>query len=211
MTIRSSPSVVAEADPAAGHVQAVGVEHEVHGALRPDGAVVGRVPAHEDLVVPQPQFSARRAFSDVGGKIVLGTPKSHLARTVPLPRFLAAALATSVQGKNPDDLVFTTVSGSVVRSANWRQKVFLAARKQAGISDRFRIHDLRHTAAALMIQAGYPPKMLQEILGHASITTTLHLYPGDMDKYADRLYDAATDAGKAKIRPEDEEDGPVES
>jgi hypothetical protein len=61
-----------------------------------------------------------------------------------------------------------------------------------------------------MIQAGYPPKMLQAILGHASITTTLdlygHLYPGDMDKYADRLGDAATDAGTAKTRPEDEED-----
>jgi integrase len=146
---------------------------------------------------------------------VLGTPKSHLARTVPLPRFLAAALATSVQGKNPDDLVFTTVSGSVVRSANWRQKVFLAARKQAGISDRFRIHDLRHTAAALMIQAGYPPKMLQEILGHASITTTLdlygHLYPGDMDKYADRLDDAADATGEAKIRPEDEKDDPEDT
>jgi site-specific recombinase XerD len=27
-----------------------------------------------------------------------------------------------------------------------------------------------------MIQAGYPPKMLQEILGHASITTTLDLH-----------------------------------
>ena len=100
--------------------------------------------------------------------------------------------------------------------AVWRQKVFLSARKQAGISDRFRIHDLRHAAArirraALMIQAGYPPKMLQEILGHASITTTLdlygHLYPGDMDKHADRLGDAATNAtGKAKIRPDDAED-----
>ena len=37
-----------------------------------------------------------------------------------------------------------------------------------------------------MIQAGYPPKMLQEIMGHASITTTLdlygHLYPGEMDR-----------------------------
>ncbi len=27
-----------------------------------------------------------------------------------------------------------------------------------------------------MVQAGYPPKMLQEIMGHASITTTLDLY-----------------------------------
>ena len=128
-----------------------------------------------------------------------------------VPR-LAAGLAASVQGKNPDDLVFTVASGSVVRSANWRQKVFLPVRKQAGISDRFGIHDLRHTAAALMIQTGYPPKMRQQILGHASITTTLdlygHLYPGDMDKYADRLDDAATDAGTAKIRPEDKEDGP---
>ena len=61
-----------------------------------------------------------------------------------------------------------------------------------------------------MIQAGYPPKMLQEIMGHASITTTLdlygHLYPGDMDRYADRLGDAADNSSKAKMRPEDDED-----
>ena len=58
-----------------------------------------------------------------------------------------------------------------------------------------------------MIQAGYPPKMLQEIMGHASITTTLdlygHLYPGEMDRYADLLDSAA---GKAKIRPDDGDD-----
>jgi hypothetical protein len=51
----------------------------------------------------------------------------------------------------------------------------------------------------------------------ASITTTLdlygHLYPGEMDRYADRLgraaEDAAEDSGKAKIRPDDgkDEDG----
>ena len=59
-------------------------------------------------------------------------------------------------------------------------------------------------------KAGYPPKMLQEIMVHASITTTLdlygHLYPGDMDRYADRLDDAADEAGKAKTRPDDDED-----
>jgi|SRR5690349_20835914 Phage integrase family len=61
-------------------------------------------------------------------------------------------------------------------------------------------------AASLMIQAGYPPKMLQEIMGHASITTTLdlygHLYPGDMDRYADRLGDAAEEADAAKMWPD---------
>jgi hypothetical protein len=81
------------------------------------------------------------------------------------------------------------------------------------LSTRFRVHDLRHTAASLMIQAGYPPKMLQEIMDHASITTTLdlygHLYPGDMDRYADRLDSAADTTDPAKIRPDDDEGGPV--
>ena len=48
--------------------------------------------------------------------------------------------------------------------------------------------------------------MLQEIMGHTSITTTLdlygHLYPGEMDRYAERLDSAAGDADKAKIRPD---------
>ena len=47
-------------------------------------------------------------------------------------------------------------------------------------------------------------------MGHASITTTLdlygHLYPGDMDRYADRLGDAAESADPAIIRPDDTDD-----
>ena len=111
----------------------------------------------------------------------------------------------AVSGKDPDDLIFTMPGGSVLRLSNWRRAVFLPASARARISPRFRIHDLRHTAASLMIQAGYPPKMLQEIMGHASITTTLdlygHLYPGDMDRYADRLDSAADEASKSKTRP----------
>jgi hypothetical protein len=54
--------------------------------------------------------------------------------------------------------------------------------------------------------------VLQEILGHASISTTLDLYrhldPADMDKYTNRLDQAARDVGTAKIRPDDDEDDP---
>lgn len=60
-----------------------------------------------------------------------------------------------------------------------------------------------------MIQAGYPPKMLQEVIGHACITTTLdlygYLYPGEMDRYADRLDGAAGDADAARMRPDDQD------
>jgi integrase len=158
-----------------------------------------------DIDLSRRRIDVRRAFSDVGGRIVLGTPKSHQSRTVPIPRFLSREIAQAVPGKEPDDLVFTMPGGSMLRLPNWRRAVFLSARRRACISPRFRIHDLRHTAASLMIQAGYPPKMLQEIMGHASITTTLdlygHLYPGDMDRYADRLDSAADEASKAKISP----------
>ena len=160
-----------------------------------------------DVDLNRRRIDVRRAFSDVGGRIVLGTPKSHQSRTVPIPRFLAAEIARALLGKGPDDLVFTVPGGSMLRLPNWRRAVCLSARSRACVSSRFRIYDLRHTAASLMIQAGYPPKMLQEILGHASITTTLdlygHLYPGDMDRYADRLDSAADEAGKSKMRPDE--------
>jgi Phage integrase family len=108
-------------------------------------------------------------------------------------------------GKHADELVFTMPSGTVVRLSNWRRAAFQAARARAGLSARFRVHDLRHTAAPLMIQAGYPPKMLQEIMGHASITTTLdlygHLYPGEMDRYADRLDGATVERPSRLVRP----------
>jgi integrase len=131
-------------------------------------------------------------------------------RTVPVPRFLAREITAAITGKNADALVFTMPGGSILRLSNWRRSAFLPARARAGLSARFRIHDLRYTAASLMIQAGYPLKMLQEIMGHVSITMTLdlygHLYPGDMDRYADRLDSAADEAGKAKTRPDDDED-----
>ncbi len=158
-----------------------------------------------DIDLARRRIDVHRAFPDVGGHVMLGTPKSHQSRTVPIPRFLADEIAQAVPGKAPDDLAFTMPGGSMLRLANWRRSVFLSARARARISGRFRIHDLRHTAASLMIQAGYPPKMLQEILGHASITTTLdlygHLYPGDMDRYADRLDSAAGEASKSKMSP----------
>lgn len=171
-----------------------------------------------DIGFDRRRIEVRRAFSDVGGRVVLGTPKSHQSRSVPVPRFIAAELAAAAKGKRTDNLLFTVRGGSIVRLSNWRLSVFLPACARAGTSARFRIHDLRHTAASLMIQAGYPPKMLQEIMGHASITTTLdlygHLYPGEMDRYADRLDEAAgnaldeaaEDADAAKMRPDEDDD-----
>lgn len=63
---------------------------------------------------------------------------------------------------------------------------------------RIRLHDLRHTAATLMLAGGANPKVVSERLGHSSIQITLDLYahvlPGQDDAAADALA-AAVDAG----------------
>ncbi|MEK4008372.1 tyrosine-type recombinase/integrase [Paenibacillus sp. FSL H3-0333] len=41
---------------------------------------------------------------------------------------------------------------------------------------KIRFHDLRHTAASLLLALGYHPKVVSEILGHASVTITLDTY-----------------------------------
>jgi integrase len=41
---------------------------------------------------------------------------------------------------------------------------------------RLRFHDLRHTAATLLLGQGIHPKVVSEMLGHASIMTTLDPY-----------------------------------
>lgn len=90
-----------------------------------------------DIDLARRGIDVRRAFSDVGGQVVLGTPKSHQSRTVPVPRFLARELAAAVTGKHADDLAFTVPGGSVLRLSNWRRAHFLPARARAGLSARF--------------------------------------------------------------------------
>jgi len=46
---------------------------------------------------------------------------------------------------------------------------------EAGLPD-IRFHDLRHTAATLMLQQGVHPKVVQERLGHSDISMTLNTY-----------------------------------
>ena len=64
-----------------------------------------------DIDLARRRIDVRRAFSDVGGHVILGTPKSHQSQTVPVPRFLAHELSAATTGKRADDLVFTMPAG----------------------------------------------------------------------------------------------------
>jgi integrase len=68
------------------------------------------------------------------------------------------------------DLVFCQDNGRPIsRTEDWRE--WKAVLKKAGVRDG-RLHDARHTAATLLIEQGVHIRVVQEILGHARVTTT---------------------------------------
>jgi len=84
-----------------------------------------------------------------------------------------------------------------------------AKRKAAGLPERTRFHDLRHTHATLLLSAGTHPKLAQQRLGHAQINVTLdvysHVIPSLQQAAADKLGallavdDAGTETSDAGI------------
>ncbi len=70
----------------------------------------------------------------------------------------------------------------------------LVRAKEAGLTKKPRIHDLRHTNASWLIQAGIPLTVIQRHLGHESIQTTSDRY-GHLDRKTSRV--VADVVGKA--------------
>lgn len=62
------------------------------------------------------------------------------------------------------------------------------ALRKAGLAE-LRFHDLRHIAASLMLEAGASLKRVQQVIGHASETTTLKIYAHVMRRQRDDATD----------------------
>jgi integrase len=161
---------------------------------------------------------------------VFGGTKTGKPRTVTLPKFLRAMLTEHLAGSIPggagaDALIFTSPEGGIMRHGLFMRRVWYPTIK--GDKKRklkpalpaelhaLRFHDLRHTCAALLIAQGAHPKIIQERLGHASITTTMnrygHLFDGLDATLIDGLDAAHDDAANppdnvTRLRPENEQD-----
>ncbi|MCQ9367984.1 site-specific integrase [Brevibacterium sp. 91QC2O2] len=153
---------------------------ELAGLHGPDvDLVLGRVSVHRNAV-------------EVGSHVILGTPKGHELRSVPLPGFLVAEL----RGRVPAGIVFPGSDGGYARAPRTsatRKSWLKTAVLDAGVP-MLSPHDLRHTAASLAISAGANVKAVQRMLGHKSAALTLDtysdLFPDDLQSVAVAL-DAA--------------------
>ncbi len=123
-----------------------------------------------------------------GGGWYFGEPKtSRSRRTVPFPasvlrslvehrrRQMEARLKAGAHYQN-SDLVFATGEGTPINLRNLTQRHFQPALLRAGLPLKFRLYDLRHSCATLLMIVGENPKVVSERLGHASIVLTLDTY-----------------------------------
>jgi integrase len=72
-------------------------------------------------------------------------------------------------------LIFASGVGTPVNPENLVKRSFKPLLQKAGLPE-IRFHDLRHTCATLLLGRGVHPKIVQELLGHATIAMTLDTY-----------------------------------
>ena len=124
-----------------------------------------------------PALTVRHALQRVGGKPTLVEPKTPRSqRTIRLPASLVAALEAHRERQERDrllagerwrewGLVFASRVGTPLDARDLLRH-YKAALERAGLPD-VRWHDLRHTAATLMVTKGVPPRVVMDVLGTA--------------------------------------------
>lgn len=112
------------------------------------------------------------------GGLKVTPPKSRASlRTIPLPDFILDKLRALPRD---GEFVLSHMGGPVeVRSYRRRFKRILA---EAELPD-IRFHALRHTFSSRALEVGMDYKTLSEVLGHASVATTMDLYVHSLDEY----------------------------
>lgn len=143
-------------------------------------------------------LKVEQALQRVDGGLIVKAPKTAKSRRrLALPPTLIAVMRAhrdrqaierqiAGEGWQESGLVFTTQRGTPLDPRNvlrWWQLLLV----DAGLP-RHTFHATRHTAVSLLIEQGVPLKVIQEILGHAVLSTTAdvygHLYPQAFDEAA---------------------------
>ena len=129
------------------------------------------------------ETKTRRSRVVTLGERVLGILKRQRAKQAEWRLKMGAAYED--QG-----LIFCNETGGPLHLRNVDSRHFKPLLRQAGLP-KIRLYDLRHTHATLLLAAGEHPKVVQERLGHATITLTLdtysHVVPGMQERAAERL------------------------
>jgi integrase len=168
------------------------------------GEAIGLKAGRVDLLAARPRLLVVEQLQEragSGAELYFSSPKSARSRrTVSFTKQVALALTPVVAGKREDEVVFTTVTGLMVRTRNFRRD-WLKAIERAGLPG-LRIHDLRHTHAAILIAANRQLSAISRRLGHSSLAVTDALYGHLREEVDDGIIDAVN-AALSQVSAED--------
>jgi len=114
-----------------------------------------------------------------GGALVRLFGKGSKERIVPLGRYATSALeawlvrgrpALATKGKGTAAVFLNQRGGRLSRQSAWN--VIQQSAERAGLSGHVSPHTLRHSFATHLLDGGADVRVVQELLGHASVTTT---------------------------------------
>jgi site-specific recombinase XerD len=103
--------------------------------------------------------------------IVVRDGKGGKDRITLLPEKLCSELETIMAGKTGDQYLFESERGGILTTRT-AQVVFERSLKLARIKKSATFHSLRHSFATHLLENGVDVRYIQQLLGHASITTT---------------------------------------
>src|SRR5919107_1856572 len=141
----------------------------------------------EDVDLENSLIRVRRTLIRNRGRLLLGEPKTKRSRrTVRLTEAASQALKEHLARQieqmerlgdlyEDQGLIFATQRGTLVNPTNLRKRSFAPILEKAGLLP-IRFHDLRHTCATLLLSRNVNPKIVSEMLGHATIAITLDTY-----------------------------------
>ena len=142
-----------------------------------------------DVDLEHATLSVRMNVQETEGRyIVAETKTTYSRRNIALTRTACEALRAHHIRQDEErgtlgafwdrslDLVFPNGFGGIMIPHNLAKRSFKRHLARAGLSTEIRFHDLRHTAATLLLSRGVHPKVVSEMLGHADISITLRIY-----------------------------------
>ena len=140
-----------------------------------------------DINFQEGSLWVRRTINRIGKHgLVESEPKTESSkRNILLPRFVLTALiqhrtwqaevrAKAGEAWQERDIVFSNYRGGYIEPADLVKK-FKQLLKAANLPD-MRFHDLRHSAATILLGMGVPVKLVQELLGHSHFAMTMDRY-----------------------------------
>jgi integrase len=174
----------------------------------------------QDINFDTRSLHIRHSMGYISGKGYLEfEPKtSKSRRKIVLPSFVCEALkqhrTRQIEGRlkagtrwRDHDLVFCNIYGDYLDPAHLRQR-FHRLLKEANLPD-IRFHDLRHSAATILLSMGVPAKVVQEILGHSQISLTMDIYSHVLPDIQQQAMDKMNDIFQHDILDDGEDDDDI--